>query len=170
MSVSLCEEGSLIQSKHAFSVLIGTQLLTSWRHPTGPKHCILKKGHRNARDRPLTRCLGCCSPTPLRAQKHFLNSSQPQNTLRCPREAALPAEAGFPLPSRFSPTHSVLPAFQSCRHTKPSSRGCCAYLLPANSSTFAPLSPLPRSSRTTSWMMSDPMKAYSSVGNRGSFR
>lgn len=41
-----------------------------------------------------------------------------------------------------------------------------AYLLPANSSTFAPLSPLPSSSRTTSWMMREPMKAYSSVRKR----
>lgn len=40
---------------------------------------------------------------------------------------------------------------------------CPTHLLPASSSTLAPLSPLPRSSRTTSWMMRAPMKAYSSA-------
>lgn len=70
------------------------------------------------------------------------------------------------LPPRFSHTHSIPPMFRICHYSPllPPYKvllpwACCVYLLPANSSTFAPLSPLPRSSRTTSWMMREPMKA-----------
>lgn len=91
------------------------------------------------------RCPWVC---PGSRRPSLTGSLQPHSQQPCPRACPL-ALTGLPHPI----------------HTQP--QPWLAYLLPASSRTLAPLSPLPRSSRTTSWMMRAPMKAYSSAPRRG---